>query len=47
MKTFGFYFNGRQRYINADNIFAALVEFHALFEGVAMDIRTLHIEQIG
>lgn len=34
MKTFRFTFNGRDRFIDAEDIFAALVEFHALYKGV-------------
>lgn len=37
MKTWQFAFNGRAQYIDARNIFDAMVEFHALHEGIEMD----------
>lgn len=48
MHTFQFSFRGRNRYFDAENIFAAMVMFHALHEGSTLDsIEELHITRLS
>ena len=47
LHTYQFAFRGRTRYIDAENMFAAMVEFHALFaDSILVDIDELVINKL-
>lgn len=46
MKTFRFSFKGRNHFIDAETIFAAMVEFHALYSDQLNPLDELTITKI-